>query len=168
MAQREFKRRHDWLGKKIHWEVCLKYGFDVKRKWYEHEPETAMENDISTILRDFNINTDHVIQARGPDLVINDKLKNQCLIVEFAIPSDSRIETKEYEKLDKYQDLARELKKLWNMNLQVIPIIIGALGTIPKDLHQRLKEIGIETKIVELQKTVILNSARILRKVLEF
>ena len=52
MAQREFKRRHDWLGKKIHWEVCLKYGFDVKRKWYEHEPETTMENDISTILWD--------------------------------------------------------------------------------------------------------------------
>ena len=160
MAQREFK--------KIHWEVCLKYGFDVKRKWYEHEPETTMENDISTILWDFNINTDHVIQARRPDLVIKDKLKNQCLIVDFAIPSDSRIETKEYEKLDKYQDLARELKKLWNMNVRVIPIIIGALGTIPKDLHQRLKEIGIETKIVELQKTVILNSARILRKVLEF
>ena len=49
MAQREFKRRHNWLGKKIHREVCLKYGFDVKRNWYENEPETTMENDVSTI-----------------------------------------------------------------------------------------------------------------------
>ena len=57
--------------------------------------------------------------------------------MDFAIPSDSRIETKEYEKLEKYQDLARELKKLWNMNVRVIPIIIGALGTIPRDLYQR-------------------------------
>ena len=127
-----------------------------------------MENDISTILWDFIINTDHVIHARRPDLVIKDKLENQCLIVDFAVSSDSRIETKEYEKLDKCQDLARELTELWNMNVRVIPIIVGALGTIPKDLHQQLKEIGIETKIVELQKTVILNSARILREVLEF
>ena len=57
---------------------------------------------------------------------------------------------------------------MWNMNVRVIPIVIGALGTTPKDLHKRLREIGIETKIVELQKTVILHSARILRKVLEF
>ena len=168
MAQKEFKRRHDWVGKKIHWEACLKYGFDVKSKWYEHEPETTMDNDVSTILWDFNIQTDHVIQARRPDLIIKDKVKNECLIVDFAIPYDSRVETKEFEKLEKYQDLARELKKLWNMNVRIIPIVIGVLGTTPKDLRKRLKEIGIDTKIVELQKTVILNSARILRKVLEF
>ena len=99
-----------------------------------------MENNVSTILWYFNINTDHVIQARRPDLAIKDKIKNECRIVDFAIPFDSRIETKEYEKLNKYQDLARELKKLWNMNVQVIPIITCALGTIPRDLHQRLKE----------------------------
>ena len=116
----------------------------------------------------FNIQTDHVIQARRPDLVIKDKVKNECLIVDFAIPYDSRVETKELEKLEKYQDLARELKTSWNMSVRIIPIVIGALGTTPKDLCKRLKEIGIETKIVELQKTVILNSARILRKVLEF
>ena len=38
--------------------------------------------------------------------------------------------------------MARELKKLWNMNVRVIPIVIGALGTTPKDLHKRLKEIA--------------------------
>ena len=88
--------------------------------------------------------------------------------MDFAIPYDSRVEAKEFEKLDKYQGLARELEKLWNMNMRVIPIVICALGTTPKDLHKILKEIGIENKVVELQKTVTLNSARILRKVLEF
>ena len=43
--------------------------------------------------------------------------------------------------------------------MRIIPIVIGTLGTTPKDLCKRLKEIGIETKIVELQKTVILNSS---------
>ena len=65
----------------------------------------------------------------------------------------------------KYQDLARELK-LWKMKTMVIPIVIGTFGTVPKDL-KRLENIGIETKIDELQKSVILNTARILRKVLE-
>ena len=75
--------------------------------------------------------------------------------------------TKEAEKIEKYQDLARELKRLWNVKTQVIPVVIGALGTMPKTLVQWLEKIGIETKISDLQKTAILHSARILRKVLE-
>ena len=53
------------------------------------------------------------------------------------------------------------------MRTKVIPIIIGALGTTPKKLSKRLDDLGIGTRIVELQKTVIIYSARILRKVLE-
>ena len=68
-----------------------------------------MGSDVCTILWDFNIQTDHVIQARRPDSVIKDKVKNECLIVDFAIPYDSRVETKELEKLVKYRDRAREL-----------------------------------------------------------
>ena len=80
---------------------------------------------------------------------------------------DSRVDTKEMEKIEKYQDLARELRKIWNKRVKAIPIVIGGLGTTPKLLRMRLEDIGIETKIVELQKSVILFSARILRKVLE-
>ena len=43
-----------------------------------------------------------------------------------------RVKLKESEKRDKYEDLARELKTLWNMKVTVIPTVIGALGTIPK------------------------------------
>ena len=39
------------------------------------------------------------------------------------------VKLKESEKKDKYQDLARELKKLWDMKMTIIPIVIGALGT---------------------------------------
>ena len=95
-----------------------------------------MENDVCRILWDFNIQTDYVIQARRQDLVINDKVKNECLIANFAIPYDSRVETKELEKLKKYQNLARELKKLWNMSVRIIPIVIGALGTTPNNLQK--------------------------------
>ena len=167
MAQKEYKRRHDWIGKKIHWEVCRKYGLDTKDRWYEHEPQAVCEKEHYKILWDFPIQTDHVIEARRPDMIIVDKKNNKCQIIDFAVPFDTRVAEKEKEKIFKYQDLARELKKLWNKKVKVIPVIIGALGTTPKALPKRLKEIGIATRIVELQKTVLLQSARILRQVLE-
>ena len=45
LAQKEYKRQHDWFGMKFHWEICKEYGIEVKQKWYEHKPKVAMEND---------------------------------------------------------------------------------------------------------------------------
>ena len=58
---------------------------------------------------DFNIQTDHVIEVRRPDLVVVDKKERSCKIIDFAVPGDSRIEEKEKDKIEKYQDLRREL-----------------------------------------------------------
>ena len=56
---------------------------------------------------------------------------------------------------------------MWNMKVTVVPLVVGALGSSAKALKKRLKNIGIETKITELQKTVLIHTTRILRKVLE-
>ena len=53
-------------------------------------------------------------------------------MVDFAVSADHRIKLKECEKRDKYLNLARELKKLWNMKVTIIPIVIGAFGTVTK------------------------------------
>ena len=58
--------------------------------------------------------------------------KRICKIVDFAVPTDHGINLKEWEKKDKYLDLARELKNLWKMKVTIVPIVIGALGTITK------------------------------------
>ena len=91
----------------------------------------VLENDSHKLLWDFNIQTDHLIPARRPDLIIINKKKKKrtCKIVDFAVPADHRIKLKECEKKDKYLDLARELKKPWNMQVTIIPIVIGAFGT---------------------------------------
>ena len=52
--------------------------------------------------------------------------------MDFDAPMDHRVKFKESEMKDKYQDLARQLKKLWNMKVTVIPIVIGAFGTVNK------------------------------------
>ena len=68
-----------------------------------------LENEDYEILWDFSIQTDHVIEARRPDLVVVDKKERSCKIIDFAVPVDSRIEMK--EKVEKYQDLGRSYRR---------------------------------------------------------
>ena len=63
--------------------------------------------------------------------------------MDFTVPADQRIKLKENEKKNKYLTLAWELKKLWNMKLTVIPIIIGTLGTFTDGLVQELEDTEI-------------------------
>ena len=67
----------------------------------------------------------------------------------------------------KYQDLGRELQKIWDVTVKIIPLVVGSLGAIPKQFVNRLKQIGIAVGTAQVQKTVLLGTARILRKVLE-
>ena len=105
-----------------------------------HNPVPVLENDSHKLLWDFNKQTDHLIPAWRPGLIIINKKQNKKKpsesrkIVDFAVPADHRINLKESKKKDKYLDLARELKKLWNMKVTIVPIVIGALGTITKGL----------------------------------
>ncbi len=96
--------------------MCKKLKFDHTNKWYMHNPAPLLENNTHKLLWDFDIQTDHLISARRPDLIIvnNKKQKKKeriCKIVDFAVTADNRIKLKECEKKDKYLDLARELKK---------------------------------------------------------
>ena len=86
--------------------------------------------------------------------------------MDFALPADHRVKLNESEKKDKYLDLARELKKLWNMKM-VIPIIMGSLGTVNKGLVQGLEDLKIRRRIETIQTTALVRSARILRRDLE-
>ena len=84
LAQKEYKRRHDNLGKKIvHWKLAKKCNFEFRNKWYEHEQESVLENEDYKILRDFDVQTDHVIEAWRPDLVLVDKKEKFCKIIDL-------------------------------------------------------------------------------------
>ena len=106
-------------------------------------------------------------QARRADLVVVDKKERRCRIIDFAVPGDRRIEEQEKNKIQMYQDLGRGLQKIWNVKVKIIPLVVGSLGAIPKQFGIRLKQIGITVGTAQVQKTVLLGTARILRKVLE-
>ena len=88
--------------------------------------------------------------------------------MDIASPWDHRVHEKEGEKVEKYQDLKREIKNLWRVrHVEVVPIVVGALGGVGKRLGGWLAKLGIAIKTGLLQKTALLGTARILRKVLE-
>ena len=85
----------------------------------------------------------------------------------LCCPADHRIKLKECEKKDKYLDLARELKKLWNMQVTIIPIVIGAFGTVTKGLLKGMEDLEAGGRVETFQTATLLRTARILRRVLE-
>ena len=87
--------------------------------------------------------------------------------MDFAIPANHTVKLKESEQRDKYLDLARGLKKLWNMKVTFIPIVIGALGTVTKGLIKGLEDLEIRGRVETIQTTALLISSRLLRRLLE-
>ena len=102
---------------------------------------------------------DHLISAKRPDLVIVNKKKKKkkrkekriCRIVDFVIPADHSVKLKESEKREKYLDHARKLKRLWNMKVTVIPLVIGVLVRVTKGLVQELEYFEIRGRVETIQ-----------------
>ena len=125
------------------------------RKWHTQTPMGLWHTDRSPNLG----------QKTRPNN--NQQKKRICKIADFAVPADDRIKLKEREKKNKYLDLARELKKLWNMMVTIIPILIGAFGTVTKGLLKGLEDLEVGEQVETIQTTTLLRMARILKRVLE-
>ena len=140
LALKEFKTRHDWVGKVIRRELCKIFKFDHRNKWCMHNLESVLETH--KVLCDYEIQMNHQISTGRPDLMIVHK-KN----VDFAVPANHRVKLKESEKKNKYLDLARELKKLWNIKVTIIPIVIDVISTVTKGLVKGLEELKIRERV---------------------
>ena len=152
LAQQEYKRRHDNVARGYTGTLLGKCGFSRVDKRFEHQPETVLENNDYK-LDDYNIQIGHQISPRRPDLVVINNQEQKCQVIDMiAFPEDTAVKSKEEEKLEKYQNLAREIQNLWSVRTQVLPVVIGALGTVPKRLERNLKRIGTNTSIELIQK----------------
>lgn len=166
LAKKEYLERHNSAAARIHWDICREYGIKTTEKWFEHKPDPVVESEEITLIWDSQIQTDRFIKANKPDIVVKDKQKQTCLIIDVAVPSDYNITEKEAEKRLKYKDLQIEIERMWNMKTKIIPIIIGATGLVSNNTPQQLKEIPGNHNLASLQKTILLKTAHIVRKVL--
>jgi hypothetical protein len=97
-------------------------------------------------------------------IIINEK--GTCMLIDVAISGGTNVIKKEGEKILKYKDLTIEIQRMWNLKTKVIPVIIGATGTVSKSFRKYLSDIPGKHEVKELQKTATLDTAHILRKVL--
>jgi len=81
------------------------------------------------------------------------------MLIDVAISGDRNVIKKEAEKILKYEDLRTEIQPMWNVKTKVIPVIIGATGTISKSFRKYVRNIPGNHEVKELQKTAILGTA---------
>ena len=117
-----------------------------------------------TIMWDMPVNTDRTITANRPDIIVKDSVDSTCKLIDMTVPTDRNSALKEIEKKSKYKEL--EIQRMWHMKTMVIPVVVGALGTVKKGMVENIEKVAKRAKVTEIQKICILGSARILRKVL--
>jgi D-alanine-D-alanine ligase-like ATP-grasp enzyme len=115
---------------------------------------------------DRDVETAKKMEHNRPDVVVIDRLHNHWTIVDFSVPWDVYVVSKEDEKIRHYSPLANELRKLHRVSTKIILIIVGSLGTISKNLTGYLKQLDIPDIAGGLQTSALLGTTYILKKVL--
>ena len=90
------------------------------------------------------------------------------MIIDIAVPADARIEEKEKEKVEKHRDLKEEIRRLWKLrNAEIVAVVIGVLGSVSAEFDRWMGKLGITCNVGVMQRSALLGTARMLRKVLE-
>ena len=121
------------MALRVHWEMCRKYGIECNDKWYNHQPLRTAENGEVRITWDMTIYTNKVLKHNRPDITLVHKDTQKWTLSDIAVPADQNITRPEEEKVEKYQELAFEIRRIHGASKgTIIPIVIGALESILK------------------------------------
>ena len=154
LVQKEYKKRHDNVGRYIHWKLYEKYGFEGPQQSYEHEPDGVIENKEQKILWYFKIQCDTKNEARRPDIVVIDKTNMEVMIIDVTIPRDEWVNERKVGKIDKYKTLKDGIARMQGMKeVIVILVVVGASGAISPGFEKYIAAIGIEMRVEHAQKT---------------
>ena len=141
-----------------------KQGTSWWERWSIGNVQTRISHRERDPIRFWDIN-----RSSNPDQKTRLRVNWQriCCLVDFTIPTDHRLKIKENKNINKYVDLARELRKLWKMKVKVIPTDAGAFGTVPKTLEKELEEYKISRRIETIQTSALQRWVKIIKSVLE-
>jgi len=125
------------------------------------------EGDV-TVLWNQAVHTDREVTANRPYIIIKNKKEKTCTLIDVAVPADRRnVVQKEAEKKLKYKSLCIEIQRMWNLKCTIVPVIIGAAGIVTITLRKNLEAVPGKHSIDSPQKTAILGTSHIIRKVLQ-
>ena len=128
--------------------------------------DMVLRNNVE-IIYDQIITTTRPIGANRPDLIIKDVANKKAFIIDVSCPVDTNVGKKEMEKVSKYGGLRVELERMWGVDAEIIPVIVGGLGAVTKNLMGYLSKIPGFPDVHMCQKICLLGSKRILMDVLK-
>lgn len=170
LAQNDYTHRHNQVASIVHQSLAIKNSLITDTTpYYKYKPPAVMENADYKLYYDRTILTDATINNNRPDIVLQDKTKRETYIIDIAVPNTHNITNTIQEKIRKYSDLKFEITRMWGMNkVYTVPIVISSTGIVPKNLLDNLKFLSLSPNILKyMQKAVILNTCRIVRKFLQ-
>ena len=169
LAQTEYRRRHDTMGKRVYWEVCGNWGLRRSKNWYEEVPDGVRKSEDGNVevWWDQKVITPTQFVANRPDMVVIDKSSKKWWMVDFSVPYDPNVASKEEEKIDKYKDLAAEVARMHKVSVEVVPIVVGSLGVVTKDLTSWLDRIKVGDVVGGLQTSALIGTEGALLRELE-
>ena len=136
--------------------------------YYGYEPPPVCENQEIRLYWNRRIQTDRPVANNIPDLILTFKNEKKTFIVDFAVPLPNNISKTYAEKISKYLPLRDEILQMWQMDvLNIIPVVIGATGEIPRSFKTSLQQLGLELELyIPIQKSVLLDTCSIVRRVI--
>ena len=111
--------------------------------------------------------TDQAVMANRPDILLLNKKCKTAELIDVAVPLNANLQKTYAEKINKYVDLAEEIKELWHLKKVTIrPLVISATGIVPKSLVAQLTELNISPILATIQKAILMDTCHIVRRFL--
>ena len=159
-------KRHNNICRYIHYKVLKHFGMDIVENWFTHNPAEVTIYKKIEVVYDQTIPTTRPVGANRPDILIKDLSNKKTYIIDVSCPIDINVGKKEMEKISKYGALKVEAERMWGSKAEVIPVVVGGLGAVTKNLGDNLAKIPGSPDVYMCQKICLLGSKKILQDVL--
>eukprot|EP00957_Ditylum_brightwellii_P149553 11388567-Ditylum_brightwellii.AAC.1 len=120
--------------KYLNWCILQDKCCTVVPNWKQHKADKTPSICLGagyTLMYDMTQKVDHAISANCPDLVILDEVKTTALLINVTCLMDINMVSVAAKKHQKYCNLEIAMKKQYKLcKIQIVPIVIGALGTL--------------------------------------
>ena len=164
--KKEYLDRHNGLAQYVHHAICQSFDIQTCAKWHVHKPPEVIMLKNVEITYDSIISTDRPYVFNRPDIVVRDKEKKKCYIIDVSCPNDINVSQKEQEKITKYSGLRLELGRMWDCECTVVPIVIGGVGVVSENFEKYKAMIPADITTLMCMKITLLGSEKILRNFL--
>ena len=146
----------------VAWDACQTHHI------IKYTPEPVIETETHVLYWDRTIRTDRETPCNQPDITVYDKETGRVQLVDIAVPGVSNMRNTHTEKTRKYRELAEQMRKVWRAtSVEIIPIILSSNGLVHKEVKNGPKKLGLQEHLVtRMQKSVIINSCGLVRRVL--